>query len=104
MSYATQYTASHPGVPSPNFTQRMEMGLEAAAQNIYSESVTTPGHAARAALANRIVQPGGAAAFAPGFVELAASTPQGALACDATTTDAQIDGVTSSAWNAVANA
>lgn len=98
--YAGQYTASHPNVTTPSFAQRVEMGLLKAAGNIYSETFTkqTP---ARQVLASKIAQPGVATNYAPVFVEYAAV--QG-FACDATTTDAQIDGVVSSEWNLVANA
>lgn len=98
--YAGQYIASHPNVTTPTFAQRVEMALVKNAGFIYTETFTakTP---ARAALANRIAQPGVATNYAPAFVEQAAA--QG-FACDATTTDAQIDGVVSSEWNLVANA
>jgi hypothetical protein len=99
--YAGQYTASHPVVSLPSFAQRMEMALLHNAANIYNEATTTPGHAARAALANGMSRPGAAAMQAPLFVELAAT--QG-FACDSTTTDVNIDGVISSLWNMVAGA
>jgi hypothetical protein len=100
MSYATEYTASHPTVTTPNFTQRVEMALIANAGFIYFEAFTqqTP---ARQALARLYGQTGGAANAAPAWVELCAAQ---ALACDGTTTDAQIDAVLSSRWNMVAGA
>lgn len=100
-TYAGEYTAVHPTVTTPSFSQRMEMGLKQASSNIYFEDPTTAGHATRAALANRIAQPGGATTFASTFVEYAAIQH---FACDATTTDANIDSVTSSVWNLVAGA
>lgn len=104
-TYAAQYAAAHPAQPGTTpppvtFAQRMEMAVSTAAMYIYSETVTakTP---ARKILANRIAQPGGAANHAQTFVQFAAV--QG-FACDDTTTDGQIDGVTGSVWDLVANA
>lgn len=101
MSYATEYTAAHPTVVSPTFVQRVEMMLVTQAGFIYNENASTGGHAARAAYANRIAQPGVAANTAPGWVNLCAA--QG-LACDNTTTDAQMDGVAGSEWNLMSGA
>jgi hypothetical protein len=103
VSYATEYTASHPTVTTPNFAQRVEMALIVNAGFIYVEDPNNlnPQHPARAVLAMRYGQTGAAANAAPGWVELCAAQ---ALTCDATTTDAQIDGVISSRWNMVAGA
>lgn len=99
-TYAGMYTAVNPAITTPTFSQRMEMAIVKNAGFIFGEIFTakTP---ARAALAFKVCQPGVAANFAPAFVAQAAA--QG-FACDATTTDAQIDGVISSEWNLMADA
>lgn len=105
MSYASEYTASHPAITSPTFGNRVEMMLVSQAGNVYNEnpnSLTNPAtHPARASYARQLAQPGGAAAAVPAWVELCAA--QG-LACDNTTTDAQIDAVAGSEWNLMAGA
>lgn len=80
---------------------RTEIAIVTAAQTIYAELNTTPGHAARAALATKVLNTPDA--YVQPFTFVVATDPT-IVAGGVIPTDAQILTAVTNAWNAMAGA
>jgi hypothetical protein len=99
---ATGYSAQVTAAQDPAFLIRVRGAIVKAAEDIYSEAGTVPGHAARAALATAIArEPDGYAVACHGQAFALAIAVTGV---DNTSTDAAIYSAVASIWNLHAGA